>query len=46
MVLSMLNLGIISHERTKSRFVADYSLVTTQHPQGMSSYLTVVRQQV
>lgn len=26
MVLSMLNLGIISHERTKSRFVADYSL--------------------
>ena len=32
MVLLMLNLGIISHERTKSRFVADYSLVTTQHP--------------
>lgn len=27
MVLSMLNLGIISHERTKSRFVADYSLL-------------------
>ena len=27
MVLSMLNLGIISHERTKNRFVADYSLL-------------------
>ncbi len=27
MVLSMLNLEIISHERTKSRFVADYSLL-------------------
>ena len=27
MVLLMLNLGIISHERTKSRFVADYSLL-------------------
>lgn len=27
MVLSMLNLGIISHERTKSRFVADYFLL-------------------
>ena len=27
MVFLMLNLGIISHERTKSRFVADYSLL-------------------
>lgn len=27
MVLLMLNLEIISHERTKNRFVADYSLL-------------------
>lgn len=27
MVFLMLNLGIISHERTKSRFVADYFLL-------------------
>lgn len=27
MAFKSLNLGIISHERTKSRFVADYSLL-------------------
>lgn len=28
MVFKPLNLEIISHERTKSRFVADYSLLS------------------
>ena len=37
---------MLEHLRKKMTIAAFYHLVTTQHPQGMSSYLTVLRQQV